>query len=126
MSQAAYGCKNQTPFAESHALAHQIHSALLQGHKAALNLLMWPAQNWDVTKPTSRGIPEATNKGINLTRRGPSHLRHYGMSTFGLRGKQRRLSLVSKARAGLVEARFFLNSFEERIWLRNQSSPDHF
>lgn len=56
MSQAAYGCKNQTPFAESHALAHQIHSALLQGHKAALNLLMWPAQNAELSQ---NQLPEA-------------------------------------------------------------------
>lgn len=30
-----YGFKNQNPFAESDSLAHGIHAAMLQGHKAA-------------------------------------------------------------------------------------------
>lgn len=32
---AVYGFKNQNPFAEPDPLAHWIHAAMLQGHKAA-------------------------------------------------------------------------------------------
>lgn len=51
-------------------MAHQIHAAMLQGHKAAYKKInpvyVASTELLGVTKSAIRVIPQATNKGINL------------------------------------------------------------